>query len=311
VIKSRIMLLAVASVVLAGFQLGPARAADGQHDGQHDDSHPTCTETWHEVGAESFPLPGGLLRSQGVTTDGSGWIFSWQGGLERTDDAYRTQIVNTWPYDNFTEPSVNPDGTNHVANTHIGDVDQYRGTVYAPIEDGSEGPFNKPEYQHPYIALYDAKTLRYTGVRYPLPLALHEAGVPWVAVNPEAREVYTAEWDMPHDRINVFDLQMRFLRFIPLHAGERLGRIQGAKVFDGSLYATRDDGQKSVWKIDLATGDATRLFALGLSGEMEGLAFRHTPDGAEMHVIFIHDNKDYTKIRSSLHHFARSEECPA
>ncbi|MEY2567497.1 MAG: hypothetical protein QOE35_2026 [Actinomycetota bacterium] len=286
---------AVIAVLAGGVLVAPARAAD-----------PTCVETWHEIGAESFPLPGGLLRSQGVSTDGTGWVFSWQGGLERTDDAYRTEAVATWPPSNFTEPSINLDGTNHVANTHIGDVDVFDGKVYAPIEDGSEGPFNDPEYQHPYIALYDAKSLLPTGERYPLPLDLHAAGVPWVAVNGAAGEVYTAEWDMPHDRINVFDLQMRFLRFIPLQTatGERLSRIQGAKLFDGQLYATRDDATKSVWKIDLSTGQASRLFSLGWAGEMEGLAFRPTPDGAQMHVIFIHDNTDYTKIRSSLHHFA-------
>ena len=39
-----------------------------------------------------------LPRSQGVTTDGGGWIFSWQGGME---GARRTAMsppsANTWP----------------------------------------------------------------------------------------------------------------------------------------------------------------------------------------------------------------------
>jgi hypothetical protein len=269
----------------------------------------TCTETWREVGAESFTLPGGLFRSQGVTSDGKGWIFSWQGGLERTDDSYATQRINPWaiPPDTI-EPSVNPDGTNHLGGTHIGDIDVFGGRVYAPVEDGGQGPFNNPEYQRPFIALFDASTLLYTGKKFAMPLDLHAAGIPWVAVNAKRREVYTAEWDMPHDRINVFNLgDMSFKRFIPL--SQHLNRIQGAKVFGGALYATRDDAAKSVYKIDLRTGQVTNLFALNLVGEMEGLAMRATSDGALMHVVFIHDNNDPQKIRSSLHHFARTVTC--
>jgi hypothetical protein len=276
---------------------------------------------WRVVSTDTFRLPMGLTRSQGVTTDGSSWIFSWQGGLERTDDAFLTQAYGTLPPDVAAEPQVNPDGTNHVGGNHIGDIDYDNGLVYAPVEDGGENlqatQLNNPEYQRPYIAVYDARTLRYTGVKYPLPLDRHAAGVPWVSINARAHEVYTAEWDMPHDRINVFDLQMRFVRFLPLTypaelgAGFHLSRIQGAKVYRNNLYATRDDDAKSLYRVNLETGAVSKVLSLnpGVPSELEGLAVRPTPDGALLHLLLIVHNKidttgDAAKIEVHFLHLA-------
>jgi hypothetical protein len=146
-------------------------------------------------------------------------------------------------------------------------------------------------------------------------VATHEAGVPWVAVDARGKEVYTAEWDMPHDRLNVFDLQMRFKRFLSLRypaalgPGFHLSRIQGAKVRGHTMYATRDDSDKSVFSIDLRTGEVTKLFALKptVSAELEGLAVRRTADGALLHVLIVMSNKlpdDATQIHVSFDHYA-------
>lgn len=285
---------------------------------------PVCSpvETWKQVGFDTFRLPDGLLRSQGVTTDGLSWIFSWQGGLEKTSDDYVPLAINTWPPDNFNEAQFALDGTNYLGDVHMGDVDYYKGLVYAPLEDTGEGPFNNPEYTHPHIALYDAQTLRYTGVKYALSPDIHVAGVPWVAINAKARNVYTAEWDMQRDRINVFDLHMNFLRFLPLRYAEafppgfHLSRIQGAKMFDGALYATRDDDQKSIFKIDVKTGDVTKVFSINPTGhsELEGLVFRNTPDGALLHVLLVRDNnlndpQSFVNIRVEFLHYKREMRC--
>lgn len=280
----------------------------------------TCTPTWHETRAEDvFGLPQGLLRSQGVTTDGTGWTFSWQGGLEKTNDAYVEQRVAGWPADIIVNnPFVAPDQSNHLLNTHFGDIDYYNGKIYAPYEDGGEGPINNPEYQHPYIAVYDAKTLLYTGEHYALDVNIHDAGVPWVAINAKKQLAYTAEWDMPHDRINVYDLGFHFKGFIQLHYPVELGadfhlsRIQGLKVYKGTAYATRDDDNKSVFKIDLETGNVTKLFSLNPPGghnELEGLAIRKTSDGAFLHVLLVRDNdtsnlQTLSNIRVTFRHFA-------
>jgi hypothetical protein len=280
---------------------GVALADDSGSAGGAEDTCPPPAG-WHVVGTDTFKT-NALTKSQGATSDGAGWIFSWQGGLERTDDSFTTQAVGTWPPELAFDPQFNPDGTNHVGNNHIGDVDVYGGFLYAPFEDGGQDAgvtqLNNPEYQHPYIAVYNAKTLQYTGVSYALPLELHAAGVPWVAVNADAQEVYTAEWDMPHDRINVFDLQMHFHRFIDLvyppelGAGFHLSRIQGAKVLGHYLYATRDDDGKSLFRVDLHTGGVTKLLSLnpGVPAELEGLAMRPTADGALLHLLIVLHNK--------------------
>jgi hypothetical protein len=257
----------------------------------------TGTETWKRVGVNTWRKHG-LPRSQGVTSDGHGWIFSWQGGISRTDDAYRVRAVNTYPLE-LIRPSINADRTNHLGPTHVGDVDVWDGKLYAPEEDGGQDlgviAVNDPEFQTPTIALYDAKTLLYTGVSYPVPLSVNADGVPWVAVNGPAGEIYTAEWRNPNDRINVFDMQMNFKRFINLQypaslgAGFRLNRIQGAKLFGGALYAAVDDDRKSVFKIDIATGAVSKQFSLDppFPSEMEGLAIRKTKDGALLHILLV------------------------
>jgi hypothetical protein len=261
-----------------------------------------CPATWKLVGSDTFRLHDTLLRSQGVTTDGDGWFFSWQGGLERTRDDFVPTALGTLPPQLAVAPSLGSDGSNHVGDNHIGDIDYYDGLIYAPVEDGNEsaGPLtvNDPEYQAPHIALYDARTLLYTGVSYALDKATHEAGVPWVAVDGRRRQVYTAEWEMPHDRLNVFDLQMHFKRFLPLQypaslgPGFRLSRIQGAKVLGHTLYATRDDSDKTLFSIDLRSGEVTKLFSIKPVGhdELEGIAVRRTPDGALLHVLLVMNN---------------------
>ncbi|MDX6641815.1 MAG: hypothetical protein QOF12_2826 [Solirubrobacteraceae bacterium] len=277
-----------------------------------------CPASWKLTGTDSFRAADALVRSQGVTSDGHGWIFSWQGGMERTLDDYTPTAIGAIS-PQFV-PSVSASGENHIADTHIGDIDTYHGLIYAPEEDGGEslGPLqlNDPEYQRPHIALYDARTLAYTGVSYPLDVGISEAGVPWVAIDARRQQVYTAEWDMPHDRLNVFDLQMGFKRFLALRypaslgAGFHLSRIQGAKVWGHLLYATRDDAAKTVFSIDLRTGEVTRLFSLNPStphAELEGLAVRRTADGALLHVLIVLNNdlpNEATQIHVDFDHYA-------
>lgn len=290
--------------------------------------HACAPGPWRLVGTDTFKAPAGLIRSQGVASNGDGWVFSWQGGVSRTDDAYHTFAVNTLPPQlAVNQPAIDPaSGRNHIGGTHIGDVDVHDGVLYAPVEDGGENAqvtrLNNPEYQHPYVALYDAKTLAYTGRSYPLPLELQAAGVPWVAVDPRSGDVYTDEWDMPHDRINVYDSQLRFRRFIDLvyptslGAGFHLSRIQGAKVVGHTMYASRDDDAKTVFAIDLRTGDVSRLFSLNpqVPAELEGLAIRKTADGALLHVLIVLDNNvdtslDAKDIRVAFEHYAPPTRC--
>ena len=283
---------------------------------------PDDATSWVETGRQTFKLRG-LPRSQGVTSDGRSWYFSWQGGIQRTNDNYLEQAITPIPPQLLVDdPYIKPDRTNHIGQNHIGDLDVYNGFVYAPIEDGDENleviTINDPDFQKPYIALFDAKTLLYTGVKYQLPLDIHRDGVPWVAVNGPANEVYTAEWNNPTNRIFVWDLQLNFKRFIDLvyppelGAGFRLNRIQGAKLLDGKLYASRDDDAKSVFSIDIASGVVKKLFSMNpdVPAESEGIAVRPMPDGSLLHVLLVVHNLDpsddpqFYKTHVDLRHFA-------
>jgi hypothetical protein len=290
------------------------------------DAAASCPVTWRLVRSDTFRLHDTLMRSQGVTTDGHSWYFSWQGGLSRTLDNFTPIAAGTLPPQLDDTPSVSPDGRNHVGATHIGDIDIYGGLVYAPVEDGGQGAgpleLNDPEYQAPHIALYDARTLVYTGVSYRVPAAVNGDGVPWVAVDGRRGAIYTAEWGMPHDRLNVFDMHMRFKRFLPLvypaelGPGFRLSRIQGAKVLGHTMYASRDDAAKTVFSIDLRTGVVSRLFSLNPVGhdELEGISVRRTPDGSLLHVLLVMNNDlpaQAAEVHVLFEHFApaRPKSC--
>ncbi len=226
-------------------------------------------EQWEEQPPETFELPEMVSRTQGVATDGASWYFSSAGVLERTSLAYETQAKNAEPI----PPDIYALGGNH-----IGDIDVHDGVLYAPIEDG-------PAFQHPFVVTFDAATLAATGTEWSLPQAQQTQGVPWVAVDGVRNVVYTSDWD-PVDHINVYDLGngLAPLKTIPLTPA--IGRIQGAKVFGGEMYASRDDDGKTIYKIDLDTGAVMKLFALGATGsEVEGLALIGGASDARMRIL--------------------------
>jgi hypothetical protein len=287
-----------------------------------------CPTDWRLVGTDTFHYQDTLMRSQGVATDGQSWFFSWQGGLSHTLDDYTPIGVATLPVQADDTPYFNADGTNHVGATHTGDIDYYDGKIYAPVEDGEQGEdpinFNNPEYQAPHIAIYDATTLAYTGVSYRLDVSSHSDGVPWVAIDRPRGEVYTGEWGMPHDRLNITDLQMQHERFLKLvYPGTlgpnfRLNRVQGGKVLGNTMYVTRDDAAKTVFSIDLRSGLVTKLFSLNPTeahAELEGLVVRQTPDGALLHVLLVLNNDlpdEVASVHVDFEHFAPvgSVPCP-
>lgn len=292
------------------------------------------------MSTDTFQGADALVRSQGATTDGTDWYFSWQGGIQRTvnvNGTYVPRAVGTWPPQQAVAPSGDPTGTNHFGNNHIGDIDYdpVGDTIYAPFEDGGEGNLNNPEYQTPYIETYDPLTLRNTGA-YPLALDHHAAGVPWVAIDSVRRELITAEWEMPNNRINIYKLSsfqtgIDTAAVVPntltLHypAGlTKLDRIQGAKVYGDTLYATRDAkddkdtagvDQKQIWAINLITGDVKKLltFDPGVPSELEGLALWPMADGSLLHVLIVMNNqigdpKEHVEFR----HYApvADKSCP-
>ena len=170
-------------------------------------------EVWAQLGLDLFSGTTALKRGQGVATDGTSWFFSGTLSLEKTDLQFNTQVSNGLAI---------PVTLALAGSNHIGDIDVYGGTLYAPIEDGSA-------YQNPKLVKFD--TSLNAGTIYAIPQALQTKGVPWVAVDGARGLIYFAEWD-PTTQLNLFSLStVTYLRSLQLAppAGVTLGRIQGAK----------------------------------------------------------------------------------
>ncbi|MEK4351519.1 hypothetical protein MKX41_11780 [Paenibacillus sp. FSL R5-0475] len=245
----------------------------------------TTAGTWHEVSKQTFWLLDALERGQGVATDGNSWIFNSSYGLLRTGlDGKSVKARN--------ELAI-PLEIASQGGDHIGDISYYNGKIYAPIEDGKN-------YQHPYIALYDVNTLKYTGTSYALPLNLHIGGVPWVAVDAARGQVYTAQWSNA-SVLNVLSLDdMHVITTIPL--SQSVDRIQGAEVYNGVLYASTDNATQTVYQIDPETGNVSVAFDRNLpSGtEAQGIAVLPTADGAQLHILDVGSNR----ISVNFRHYA-------
>ena len=203
--------------------------------------------------------------SQGVTNDGEYYYFSGTKNLAKADmktgEIFRVSM------------NAIPSELKKMGCNHIGGISYYDGKIYAAIEDG-------PDYKNPFIAVYDAKTLKYTGKYYSLPQSLHKEGVPWCAVDAENGCLYTAEWENA-EVLNVFSLDdMSLIKTVPL--SESVNKIQGAEVCDGKLYMSSDeDGAKKIYTADLSTGEVSVLFArnVGEKFEAEGMTVYKDSDG--------------------------------
>jgi hypothetical protein len=82
-----------------------------------------------------------------------------------------------------------------------------------------------------------------------------------------------------------------------------LGRIQGAKMLDGLLYAAEDNGaRKSIVAIDPDTGVVYPVFdqALGADTEAEGLAFTTSPAGTLMRTLYVAPSRLAVHMRTYL-----------
>jgi len=234
---------------------------------------PPVVEPWVPVAVTTYSPAQGPYLTQGIASDGASLFFSYKFGVLRAglDGTLASPV----------RPSPIPSALVDQGSDHVGDIDVHDGKVYAPIEDGDG-------YPHAFLALYDAATMAFTGTSWELPHELLTAGVPWVAVDAPRGKLYTAEWNDPQV-LNVHDLDdPTDVTTVPLHfpAGTTdVGRIQGAKMLDGLLYAARDDGAaKSIVAIDPVSGDVTPVFDrdLGAATEAEGIAFVHTPTGVLM-----------------------------
>jgi hypothetical protein len=244
----------------------------------------------HLAPAEIDSIPA-TLKSQGMSFDGDIPVFSWRYGLQRTDPAtYQATLAYPLAFPADIQAIFATFG-NKPDYGHIGDIDIAEGKLYAAIEDEDNTQLQD------FIAVYDAKTLQYTGEKHAMPTALHTDGIPWVAVDAKRDELYTVTWSgTAAGGLNVFDLKtFDLIRTVPLQRTFDGRRVQGAKIYDGMMYAASDShdagaapntNRKYVFKVDTVTGSVMTLFYYDEPHrtEVEGLGF--DPTGT-MHVIVI------------------------
>ncbi|MBC7513132.1 MAG: hypothetical protein H7234_01695 [Herminiimonas sp.] len=182
------------------------------------------------------------------------WFFSWRYGLEQTDADFRALQRNSplW------RKSAIPAEIAARGGNHIGDIDQYDGKLYVPIEDA-------PNYRRPVIAVFDAGSLAHTG-----------------------------EWESTQ-RLNVHRLSdFGSLGYLQLQTP--VDRLQGAKVNGAHLYAASDNAAKSVYRISRIDGNVEEILQHGRyhdlhdgqEHEMEGLAVVEDASGTYLHVLLRH-----------------------
>lgn len=171
---------------------------------------------------------------------------------------------------------------------HIGDISVQDGIIYAPVENADE--------TDPLVLLYDAETLEYTGTYYAVEWEYLTDGIPWCAT--DENYLYTSQFN-DAERIVVYNLDdMSFSHTVEL--SQPLARVQAGDALDGKLYLNCDpkEGNKTVYEVDLATGETTLLCdrkTTGFATETEGLCAEKDENGE----ITLHIS-DYNQIVSTF-----------
>ena len=234
-----------------------------------------------------------LTRSQDVTTDGEYFYFSGKHCLQKVSLDCKEIIA-------LNNEAITSELSEKYNSQHIGGISYYDGIIYASLEDSKQ-------WQHPVIALYDAETLEYTGKCFELPLELHKRGVPWVTIDKENGVAYTGD-SRNYTEIYKFSLSdFTYIETITL--SEEVEKIQGAEIADGKLFAGTNDMTRAVYKIDLESGNAVKLFDRityeyklidNFGGEGEGLTLLSMEDGSYIHTLQL----GALFIDSSLNHYS-------
>ena len=171
---------------------------------------------------------------------------------------------------------------------HIGDLSVQNGIIYAPVE-------NKPETD-PLVLLYDAETLEYTGTYYAVDWTYLKDGIAWCAT--DENYLYTSQFN-DADRIVVYNIDDMSLSHT-VELSETVQRVQAGDVIDGRLFLNCDPKgeNKTVYEVDLTTGEVTLLFDRNTTGydtEAEGISVTKDENGELVFTI-----SDYNKLVSTF-----------
>ncbi len=236
---------------------------------------------YEPVSTQTFVLLDALFRAQGMTTDGEHFFFSSNYGLLKTELDCETIVCQ--------KLIAIPQELLDLGCKHIGGITYYDGKLYCPIEDSKV-------FEHLYICTFDSETLEFIKA-YPLPLELHENGVPWCVADPERGVIYSARRDYP-EVLNVYDAET-MEPLAPITLTDTPHKVQGGEMYDGILYLSVSRGAQSVFAINPATGEVQLAFERNLfeGSEGEGMTILPTEDGALFHVMDICSIKLATHVR--------------
>lgn len=188
---------------------------------------------------------------QGLATDGERWFFSHRYSLYSTKLEDFQSIL-------YTNEDAIPTELKREGYDHIGDIEVYKGMIYAPLEDKL--------YTKPIIALYSADTLEYLGSIGPL----SQKHMPWCTVDPNSETILSSEFDNVNE-VYVYDMNGNLIDKIKL--SKTLNRVQGGKILGRHLYLTADDGGDTIYKVDIETGEVDAFLKIPTPFEVEGIEY--------------------------------------
>lgn len=256
---------------------------------------PTANPDLKLVKTDKALLEKAIIAGQGITTDGKYYYTS--GAMT----ALNMTGLAKWKADSFeliaSKTDVVPkEYKENYGSNHVGGISYYNGLIYASVENSSK--------DYPLVITYDAETLTVTNV-YKMPTEVLPNGIPWCAVDGQNGYLYCSQYRNV-EKIAAFDLEtMEFSHYINL--SEKITNIQGAEVYENTLYLSCDDGDNTdtIYCADVKTGE-TSVFCQrtvpGLFGnEAEGMTVYPMADGSLYHII------DYDKtVGIYVRHYANS-----
>jgi hypothetical protein len=218
------------------------------------------TERARRVSEQELPA----VYAQGVARAGDRWVLSGVNVLARLSDSLdvETSIGSAIP----------PDWVARGYN-HIGDIDVAGGLVYAPLE--------QPDYEMGVqaTAWYDVADLSFVDA---VELSQHENSF----VTVDEGIAYSMD-RFGGDALLRYDIDERWTPLPPLAMDRFVERVQGADVARGAVWLSTDDAGHGIYRVDLDTGDVTRVGTSGHpKGEGEGIDATALPDG-DLHVLTI------------------------
>ena len=159
--------------------------------------------------------------------------------------------------------------------------------------------------------MYDAQTLEFTGKYTVISTDVLFRGCPWVCCDAE-RGVFYVGNSRDCTELYAFDLEsMEYAGTIPL--ASEIFKIQGAEMYDGFMIAGTNDATRAVYKVNMETGEYTKMFDRimyepklidNFGGEGEGITVLPMEDGTLFHALDI----GALFIDSNLRHYKPVEE---